>query len=71
MVKKMTDIIIFFKLFFIGELIIGVSAIPHFFMKKIPRKIIVIICILFSIIWIIYSIYLVYRNSFSALTLLN
>lgn len=61
--EKMTDIIIFFKLFFIGELIIGVSAIPHFFMKKIPRKIIVIFCILFSIVWIIYSIYWVYRNS--------
>ena len=56
----MTNFIEFLKIILIGEGLILISAIPHFFIRRLPPKVIGITCIVFSIIWLGYAVYAVF-----------
>lgn len=56
----MNNGVYFCKVLFMGELLIIISALPHFFIRRLPPKFIGFGCILFSVIWFFVSIYIVF-----------
>lgn len=55
----MNNFIEILKMFFLGEVLLFFSLVPHFFIKRMPPKMIFILAIVVSFLWLCFSVYYV------------
>ncbi|MDD7450002.1 MAG: hypothetical protein PUK76_03065 [Treponema sp.] len=55
----MNNFIEILKMFFLGEVLLFFSLVPHFFIKRMSPKMIFILAIVVSLLWLCFSVYYV------------